>query len=939
METSVESSTSANMSRGSEWRTGPDIDASTLNVSLKDLLRKTSDVGGHATNHFENLTRVYPPSGNSPPKSLAERPADYSKELDKLLARSKGTKYESALQTLMESRIKTQSDSVVSIFPNDVTNFISGTNRIDISSLESDRVRRLISKQVSNNRPNKETRLQQLSTPRAEICSPQKPYFTFESGVMLPFKPLAYHCKDNYKKKASPRISNGGVLTEKDFDDFLKRNRRHISASSGEQDNKENKSVNSRAGPGLTQLSVKLAEIANKKEIEQLKRELLDSNATIIDSVSQATLMDNSSLLSVDTTGNRSGIALTTNELTATSMGVFDRLALRGKVAAYRQRENIRSMSQSPSRRVHNPRMKSSNPQQAYRSLSAERPPPPTNDIYDVINSRRKSAFGMTFNEFNHVALRPQPDGSEATVQRRTSVLGKKDSDVMSTTSSVTMASTITPRTNKASRLRRASVVTNLSVSLSDIAPRPEKSSAERRSSHVSSSSGSTRRVSLVIQAATPSPRRISTASKLFQPVTEDEDCLSLGDSVTPFIGGSNSVVSVASTQSRGRSPSIRQSIAGSPLYASPVKRQSVVHRRGSSVQSIDNLQHIVEIHDELVSNLKPDDFNDEQLGNLMNYFHIFSADKNQITLLDLETALREYAYAKTNKGARREERQRNLMLSFEYLLKMNKMTPVEWFIMSDVKGAVGGTGKIDFGEYKSGINKLSVKRQLPPWPDADLRLLLKYINTSADDILTLDEVEDAFRRFHSPMQADFVLKKAGTIVPNLITYMREKRLRFRDLYYQIDTSDDEFISYNALRVGLKKMIGDHFYKSKLRREGLGSKPFCVLPVRSTKASLYQFPCHKHQSFLSPGSKKIMERLCSPGFDERNRASLEEYHIKLEAHRNVLGGRNATVGGYSRVVPLGTSNPLDRSSIRSRSNSPFQRGFSIGGGSPRFKDK
>ena len=116
-----------------------------------------------------------------------------------------------------------------------------------------------------------------------------------------------------------------------------------------------------------------------------------------------------------------------------------------------------------------------------------------------------------------------------------------------------------------------------------------------------------------------------------------------------------------------------------------------------------------------------------------------------EVSVHDIEGAFRKYKKAKSSVGS--EAYGRELMISLKYLLDKSALTPSEWFVQTDVKGgkrADGskGDGKLTYAELKVGILNLCHELKLLPWSEADMHLLLKYMDPSGDGDLTAAEVE-----------------------------------------------------------------------------------------------------------------------------------------------------------------------------------------------------
>ena len=197
-----------------------------------------------------------------------------------------------------------------------------------------------------------------------------------------------------------------------------------------------------------------------------------------------------------------------------------------------------------------------------------------------------------------------------------------------------------------------------------------------------------------------------------------------------------------------------------------------------------------------------------QQIEQVMEYIKscCFDASTKEVTLRELEAAFRKHHYAIINQNA--ENYCRGLMESLDFLLLENNLTVEQWFRQADVRGAIGGDGKVTLLELMNSISKLCQRLDLPDWDRQDALHLLRYMDPSADSDILLSEAVLAFRKFNSPPEYLEVLKSATPIVSKLEEYMHSKHIRVIDLFRSIDSDSSNTISINELQIALLKMFG-----------------------------------------------------------------------------------------------------------------------------------
>ena len=198
-------------------------------------------------------------------------------------------------------------------------------------------------------------------------------------------------------------------------------------------------------------------------------------------------------------------------------------------------------------------------------------------------------------------------------------------------------------------------------------------------------------------------------------------------------------------------------------------------------------------------------EFSEFNLDALVQYIWLGVANPFAATLLEFQNAFSRHDFAVHNLVA--DEKMRNLMLEFEYLLRMSKLAPQEWFVKSDVRGAIGGTGKLSFLEFRDGINFLCENINGLSWTNEDLHLILRYMNRAGDDILTRDDLTYAFSKFHKPSELKQTIDSAGVVLPKLKAFLNMKRMRVTDLFNYLDAKNMGKITKEECKNGVKLLL------------------------------------------------------------------------------------------------------------------------------------
>lgn len=278
----------------------------------------------------------------------------------------------------------------------------------------------------------------------------------------------------------------------------------------------------------------------------------------------------------------------------------------------------------------------------------------------------------------------------------------------------------------------------------------------------------------------------------------------------------------------------------------------------------------------------------------MRRYFSLYIKNQNPenvITLHELELAFRKHQNACRLQP--REEYERSIVFKFEHLLFLNNLSYIDWFYKSDVRGAVGGTGKVTLLELSDSINSLCISSDLATWSNSDLHCLMKYMNEDGTDTLTEADMSYAYDKYHHQTKCIDIISMAGNEFKELELVMYKQLLRVKDLYNQVANKHDGSVAVDNLIDEIKLLFHKLPYTSKLttakaRDVGKQSKaPFKVSVTTPTKAHLY-IDTSPHSStstsarYLCSGTKRILQRSGrdKESFAERNKKSIENFHIK-----------------------------------------------------------
>ncbi len=176
--------------------------------------------------------------------------------------------------------------------------------------------------------------------------------------------------------------------------------------------------------------------------------------------------------------------------------------------------------------------------------------------------------------------------------------------------------------------------------------------------------------------------------------------------------------------------------------------------------------------------------------------------DSNELTM-----AFRRARRARA--GRKYEEMGRNVVYKLEHLMKLQNMTPAQWFEHMD--GGVNpnpgakSDGRVTNLELRQGLAEMTASKLYREYTfsEEDLTNLLRYMDPNGDGDLDVKEVEDAIRRAHLDDAASAVEAEAGQIMQKLEEFMNEKHMRVIDLFNVLDEDGSGEITIYELRKGL----------------------------------------------------------------------------------------------------------------------------------------
>ncbi len=261
------------------------------------------------------------------------------------------------------------------------------------------------------------------------------------------------------------------------------------------------------------------------------------------------------------------------------------------------------------------------------------------------------------------------------------------------------------------------------------------------------------------------------------------------------------SVSTIYNTQGRPKLPGIDKYIQNESMTFKKLKNMKEKTKKNKRKNKLnDNFTYSNGISEsdvaDLIAFIKSFCLNDDSL----------IRQKDEILLPDLEALFRKHRQVKTVYND--ESRARDLMVSLQFLLDKNKLTPIEWFHLSDTRGAVGGDGKLTIFELRDSIDSLCESIKVPKWHKEDIFTLLRFMDPSADGDLTESEVKLAFKKYKMGSYFDDnKLEKVSPIIVGLEEIMHKKQMRIKDLFSKIDVDKSLSISFEELSNAIRALF------------------------------------------------------------------------------------------------------------------------------------
>ena len=185
---------------------------------------------------------------------------------------------------------------------------------------------------------------------------------------------------------------------------------------------------------------------------------------------------------------------------------------------------------------------------------------------------------------------------------------------------------------------------------------------------------------------------------------------------------------------------------------------------------------------------------------------HCGVADERRfgISLDELESAFRKVRRARQSKDE--EENARRLMNTFEFLLKLKRLTPKAWFMLMDTSQANKGDGKLTRLEFDTGMAKTCDELGATPFLKHELQSMLKYMDPNGDGDLSYMEVQHGFWKIHESSESSDVIFKSGPIMLYLLDFMHDQQIRVRDLFNFMDLKNKKVVEFQNLCDGMDRI-------------------------------------------------------------------------------------------------------------------------------------
>ncbi|GMI03625.1 hypothetical protein TrRE_jg8634 [Triparma retinervis] len=191
------------------------------------------------------------------------------------------------------------------------------------------------------------------------------------------------------------------------------------------------------------------------------------------------------------------------------------------------------------------------------------------------------------------------------------------------------------------------------------------------------------------------------------------------------------------------------------------------------------------------------------------------------ITQDELEAAFRR---GRRSQASAAQDSQGQLMVRRFVQMLGDAMTSVDaWFAGVDKNAAGKGDGKLGTLEIKTGIKTLAdtiVGKSLK-FNEDELISLMRYLDPSGDNELTLEEIKEGIKRSKQTPKAIRDAKKAGAIMCRMTDFMDDNKMTIKNLFHFIDKDRSGHIVLDELRDGLAEMSTSGAEKFAKKKEGL----------------------------------------------------------------------------------------------------------------------
>lgn len=174
------------------------------------------------------------------------------------------------------------------------------------------------------------------------------------------------------------------------------------------------------------------------------------------------------------------------------------------------------------------------------------------------------------------------------------------------------------------------------------------------------------------------------------------------------------------------------------------------------------------------------------------------------IGLDELETGFRKVRRARQSKDE--ETSARRLMNTFEFLLKLKRMTPKSWFNLVDTSQANKGDGKLTRMEFETGMARTCNELGATLFLKHELQSMIKYMDPNGDGDLSYMEVQNGFEKIHKSSESSDIILKSGPIMLYLLDFMHDQQIRVRDLFNFMDLKNRKVVELENLCDGLDRV-------------------------------------------------------------------------------------------------------------------------------------